>query len=35
MDKNDPQNDELKHFRIEAAALLGLAKAAESPKKNE
>jgi tetratricopeptide (TPR) repeat protein len=35
MDKNDPQNEELKRFRAEAAALLGLLKAAESLEKNE
>jgi hypothetical protein len=32
MDKNAPQNEELKRFRAEAAALLGLAKAAEERK---
>jgi hypothetical protein len=34
MDKNSPQNEELKRFRAEATALLGLAKAAEEQKKN-
>jgi tetratricopeptide (TPR) repeat protein len=35
MDKNDPENEELKRFRAEAAALLGLAKAAEPQKKKD
>jgi superkiller protein 3 len=35
MDKNEPQNEELKRFRVEAAALLGLAKSAESQEKKE
>jgi tetratricopeptide (TPR) repeat protein len=35
MDKNDPQNKELKRFRAEATSLLGLAKAAETQKKKE
>jgi Flp pilus assembly protein TadD len=35
MDKNSSQNEELKRFRDEAAALLGLAKATESQKKND
>jgi tetratricopeptide (TPR) repeat protein len=35
MDKNDPRNELMKRFHNEAAALLGLAKAAESPRKNE
>jgi tetratricopeptide (TPR) repeat protein len=35
MDKNGPQDQELKRFRAEAAALLDLAKAAEEQKKKE
>jgi serine/threonine protein kinase/tetratricopeptide (TPR) repeat protein len=35
MDKNSPKNEELKRFRVEAAALLGLAKAAEAQNKKE
>jgi tetratricopeptide (TPR) repeat protein len=35
MDKNEPQNEELKRFRVEAAAMLGLAKTAESQQKEE
>jgi serine/threonine protein kinase/Flp pilus assembly protein TadD len=33
MDKNSPQNEELKRFRAEATALLGLAKPAQTPNK--
>jgi tetratricopeptide (TPR) repeat protein len=35
MDKNNPQNEELKRFRAEAAALLGLAKAADMQNKKK
>jgi tetratricopeptide (TPR) repeat protein/serine/threonine protein kinase len=35
MDKNNPQNEELKRFRAEAATLLGLPKSAESQEKKE
>jgi serine/threonine protein kinase/tetratricopeptide (TPR) repeat protein len=35
MDKNSPKNEELKRFRAEATALLGVEKAAETPKKKE
>jgi tetratricopeptide (TPR) repeat protein len=35
MDKNRPQDAELKRFRAEATALLGLAKAAQTPNKKD
>jgi tetratricopeptide (TPR) repeat protein len=35
MDKNNPQNEELKRFHVEAAALLGLAKTAPTQKKKD
>jgi hypothetical protein len=35
MDKNIPKNEELKRFRAEATALLGLAKAAQMQKKKD
>jgi hypothetical protein len=35
MDKNNPQNGELKRFRAEATALLGLAKAAQTQNKKD
>jgi len=35
MDKNAPDDGELNRFRAEAAALLGLAKPAESQKKSD
>jgi tetratricopeptide (TPR) repeat protein len=35
MDKNSPQNEELKRFRAEATALLGLAKGAEKQKQKD
>jgi tetratricopeptide (TPR) repeat protein len=35
MDKNQPQNGELKRFRAEATALLGLAKAAQTQNKKD
>jgi Flp pilus assembly protein TadD len=35
MDKNRPQDEELKRFRSEAMALLGLAKAAEAKNKKD
>ena len=35
MDKNKPQDEELKRFRAEATVLLGLAKAAEAQKKKD
>jgi hypothetical protein len=35
MDKNQPQNGELKGFRAEAAALLGVTKAAQTQNKKD
>jgi hypothetical protein len=35
MDQHAPQDEELERFRVEAAALLGLAKAAEAQNKKD